>query len=179
MAQITVGGCDPSLAAFGMCKGVFDTGTSLLTITAIALIETKPKSKKDVRTNSHDVLRAKKLYESMQEFFADCTYVATEIPVGSQMANGMKSYGICCALMATLKQPLIQLTAEEVKLSSGIRNASKAQMIAWATSEYPRLDWPMFAGKYANKSEHMADAIGALTASLRTDEFKLITSTQR
>ena len=179
MAKITVGGSDPSLTSFGMCKGVFDTDTLLLTITDVLLVETEPKSTKSVRTNSHDVLRSKKLYQGMSTFFYDCTYVAAEIPVGSQSANGMKSYGVCCALLSTLPMPLIQVTAKDVKSSSGNPRASKAEMIAWAATKYPHLAWPSSStGRYLKKCEHIADAIGALEASMRSDEFKLITNTR-
>lgn len=103
--------------------------------------------------------------------------MCVEIPVGSQSARSMASYGICIGVVASIDKPLIQVTPAEVKLvATGSKTASKDDMIKWATEMYPEGQWLTTNKKgvvsFVNKNEHMADAIAAMHAGVKTDQFK-------
>ena len=106
-----------------------------------------------------------------------------EVPVGSQSARAMASYGVCIGLLAALSdKPLIEVTPTEVKLAAvGSKTASKQEMISWASDLYPHLNWIKSRGKseLADKNEHIADAIGAIHAGILTDEFARLVAAVR
>jgi Holliday junction resolvasome RuvABC endonuclease subunit len=71
--------------------------------------------------------------------------------------------------------PLITLTAREVKEQAvGDPNASKEQMVEWATqfdTSYEDM-WPTHRGKIVmGKAEHMADALGAINAAINLEKL--------
>lgn len=177
---IRVAGLDPSMRNFGMVKGTLDITSGVFLPDTIYLATTAADTKKQkvVRKNSLDLLRAKTLFEAMQKFLRDVDFVFVEIPVGSQTARAMTSYGMCIGLLVSISHiPMIQVTPNEVKLITGNgKNATKEQMIQWAYSLYPNLDW--FRRKVkgveelTKKNEHIADAIAAVHAGLESDQFK-------
>ncbi len=163
-----IGGFDPSISNFGMVKGTY-IGSLLLT--EISITQTKPSKLKQIRKSSDDLERARKLYSGMQSFFADVDVICVEIPHGSQSARAMASYGICIGLLASLNKPLIQISAIENKRAALNKpTGTKEEMIEWAMALHPDLNW------YHTKSkdEHIADAISAIYAGMKTDMFKLI-----
>jgi Holliday junction resolvasome RuvABC endonuclease subunit len=179
MALITVAGLDPSLRNFGMVKGTVDTAQpDTFRLQQMALQETTAGAKtKQVRKNSDDLERARLLYRTMTEFLQGVELVMVEVPVGSQSADGMKSYGVCLGLLSTIGLPMIQVTPTEVKLAAvGTKTASKLDMIHWAVDKYPTASWftRKLLGKHTltNKNEHLADAVAAVHAGMNTDEFK-------
>lgn len=93
----------------------------------------------------------------------------------------MASYGICIGVLGGLRAfgiPFFEVTPTEVKLATvGKKTASKMEIIERAMKLYPGDFWPMVtrSGKTsvsATKAEHMADAIGAIEAGLRTSQFQ-------
>lgn len=170
---ITIGGFDPSLRNFGMVKGNYYLDHSGFELTDMYLAQTQKNTSKDIRTNSHDLAEAKTAYNAIHNFFSDVDIVAVEIPVGSQSAAAMKSYGVCIGLLASFTIPLIQLTAKEIKKTAcGNPNATKKDMISWATKEFPEAKWLTYGGKLTNANEHLADGLGAIYAAAETDMFK-------
>ena len=181
MSKIFVTGVDPSLSNFGLVRGWIDLDSNEFHPIALRLCETKPdKTNKTVRKNSQDLERIQQLYKAFQEEISPSDLIVAEIPVGSQSARSMASYGACLGILASaVDWPLIQLTPAEVKVASvGSKTASKADMIKWATNLYPNLDWFKTVRKgivtYSNKNEHLADAIAAIHAAVQTNEFKQI-----
>ena len=143
------------------------------------LIETKKGTTKSVRASSDTVSRCREILTGLREFVAGFLgqpiLVFAETPSGSQSAAGMKSYGISCAVIATVDPPAIEVTPHEVKVAAtGNKSASKADMIAWAVSEYPELPWPMRGGKPMNKCEHLADALAVIKAGTKTEQYHRI-----
>ena len=176
MSTIKVMGFDPSFRNFGMAKGSLDIKSGLFSLDELSLSETAPSAKKKVvRQNSVDLIDAKYQYDALMDFADDVQMVFVEIPVGSQSANGMKGYGICIGILAALNKPLIQVTPTEVKMVTGHKNASKAQMIKWASETYPDAPWLTQKRKgqiaLVSKNEHLADAIAAIHAGTLTDQF--------
>jgi Holliday junction resolvasome RuvABC endonuclease subunit len=105
--------------------------------------------------------------------------ICVEIPVGSQSARAMASYGICIGVLASINKPMIQVTPTEVKVAAtGNKSATKREMIIWAFSQNSSLKWLTRTTNGDNilidKNEHMADAMAAIKAGISTDEFKTI-----
>ncbi len=173
-------GLDPSLSNFGMVRGEYLNG--LFVPDRLQLVETKPDSSaKSVRKNSQDLERCRSIYKAMSVFLEPADIVCVEIPIGSQSARAMASYGACIGLLSSIQKPLIQILPAEVKLTAtNSKTASKAQMIAWAPSLYPDLPWSTTTRNgtrtFSNKNEHLADAIAAVHAAMETDYFKSLTA---
>lgn len=178
--EINIVGFDPSMSNFGCIAAKLNLNTGILTNVIPHLIEAPPEPKsKQVRQNSMDLNRARHLFENMTSFIAQHKpdVICVEIPVGSQSARAMASYGMCIGLLASIDTPLIQVTPAEVKLrAAGSKTTTKAQMIEWATATYPEASWATVKRKgvieYTAKNEHLADALGAIYAGVKTDEFK-------
>lgn len=180
--KLKVVGFDPSLSNWGVVIGSYDKHTKQLVITDAYVIDSKPSKVKDVRTNSKDIMRAEDLYKESLRAMEDAIFVSAEVPVGSQTARAMASYGVCVGVVAALNftLPVIQTTAEEGKiLACNSKTASKADMIAWAMNKHPELPWKyhkdpktgeqVITAKWA---EHVADALASLYVMLETDEVK-------
>lgn len=179
MTNIIIAGLDPSLSNFGMVKGSLDIEDgSFELFNTMVIAKTEPiKGKKVVRKNSEDLHRARTLFNTMTEFLKDVDMVCVEIPVGSQSARAMASYGICIGVIASIKCSMIQVTPAEVKIAAtGNKTASKADMIKWATESFPQAHWltRKVNGEltYTNANEHLADALAAIHAGVVTDEFE-------
>ncbi len=167
-------GIDPSFRNFGYAMSAYVDGS--LHMEKIALVETaKGKNLKQVRKSSDDFRRAREQADGLLEMFRyDPHIVMVEVPHGSQSASGALSKGVCLGVLASINVPVVQLTEQEVKKGSiGKKNASKAEMIEWATALYPELEWPTYGGKFQLKCEHMADAIATIHAGILTDEFQM------
>jgi hypothetical protein len=174
--SLIIVGLDPSLRNFGMMKCMLDS--SGLHYISHRLIQPEINKGKQVRKNSSDLERARMLYLELRSFLVGVDIVCVEIPVGSQSARSMASYGICIGVLSSIEQPLIQVTPSEVKLATGqTKNASKAEMITWAVNNYPDIPWMTKTQKgvttYIADNEHLADALAALIAGTKTDTFKL------
>lgn len=176
-------GIDASLSNFGFALTDVNMDTLKFEVEELLLIETKPGHQKKVRKNSDDLERCRKHVDAMRFMTSKAQMVCVEMPVGSQSARAMASYGACMGILAGCDLPMIQVTPYEVKLAAvGIKTASKEEMIAWAYNAYPGLNWlpgvksgknaSKHPGFIAGKNEHLADAIAAVEAGLKTDDFK-------
>ena len=183
--MIKVLGIDPSLSNFGfaMCNVTVEGGKTKIDVHNLILTATEVEDKatrKKVRKNSTDLERARILAGAVALATNWADVIAVEVPVGSQSARAMASYGICIGVLASITKPLLQLTPTEVKLAGfGDKNASKEEMISWATSLYPQANWLRHNGKITQKNEHLADAVAAVHAATLLDEFKLLTAITR
>ena len=172
-------GVDPSLRNFGIVVAELDINTMEFKIQEMRLIESEDNAKKakTVRKNSDDLRRAKLLHDGFVELCQGATIAFVEVPVGSQSARAMASYGICIGVLSACPIPMIQLTPTEVKLAmTGEKTATKDEMIEAAVKAHPYAKWMTrkVKGEIAllNDNEHLADATGAITAGILTNEFK-------
>jgi len=178
--KVKILGLDPSLSNFGIVKATLDMVDLSIRIDDLVLIETEREGKrKVVRQNSEDLARAKLLHDGLQKHAQGAALVFAEVPVGSQSARAMASYGVCIGVLASCPVPIIQVTPSEVKqIATGHKNATKQEMIEWAVAKYPDAGW--FAQKKGgvlrplNKNEHLADATAAIEAGLATDQFRQV-----
>ncbi|MGV8863225.1 MAG: hypothetical protein ACOH2T_18925 [Pseudomonas sp.] len=175
--RIPVVGFDPSLRNWGVAVSQLDLTSGLLDTPSLSLVQTTNGKGKQVRQNSADLQVAEELATAALALARKAKVVFVECPVGSQSSRAMASYGICVGILGAIRAegiPLIEVTPLEVKLvMSGLKTATKHQMIDAAVNAYPGANWPMHQGKVsASKAEHMADAIGAIHAGVRTPTFQ-------
>lgn len=180
---INVLGFDPSLRNWGIAKGkllLSSTGKpEHIVIDNISVTQPILPTSKQLRVNSKDLDSANQLYKAAMEALNEAQAVFVEVPVGSQSSRAMASYGICIGVLGALREsgiPFFEVTPTEVKISSvGSKTASKSDMINWAVKYHPEAGWPMSRGSIvAGKAEHMADAIAAIHAGIKTQPFQQI-----
>lgn len=174
---IPVLGMDPSLRNWGLAEASLDLSSGVLTSPVLSLVQTKdPEGGKQVRQNSKDLSLAEQLAEPVMAMARKAKVIFVEVPVGSQSARAMASYGICVGVLGAVRAlgiPLIEVTALESKLTfTGDRNATKRDMIEKAYSIYPNSNFPMHNGKIPDKAEHLADAIASIHSGVRTPTFQ-------
>jgi Holliday junction resolvasome RuvABC endonuclease subunit len=173
--QLRVLGIDPSLSNFGFAAGLLDITTDTLKISELKLIETVPEKKgKNVRQSSLDYTRAVALYEALTENVAGADMIFVEMPVGSQSSRAQTSYGICIGLIASITDiPVVQVSPSEVKKATvGSNTATKDEMIAWAFERHPGANWKLNKlNKPLRKMEHVADAVAAIEAGLKSQQY--------
>jgi len=175
--KIPVLGMDPSMSNWGLAHADLDLSTGLLDTPTLELISPRTVSGKQVRQNSKDLQRAEDLAKPVLERCRQARAIFVEVPVGSKSARAMASYGFCVGILGTLRAEgiqLIEVTPTEVKVAlSGDANATKRRMIDAASELYPEANWPpLFKGRLPEKSEHLADAIGAIHAGANTPVFQ-------
>ena len=177
--HLKVVGFDPSLRNWGISKGVLSPDG--LQIHQVDLINPELPKGKQVRQNSLDLESAKQLCQAAIDAAKDADAIFVEVPVGSQSARAMASYGIVCGVLGALRAtgiPFFEVTPNEVKLVSvGKKTATKQEMIEWAINAHPEANWPVYnrQGKLQvseAKAEHMADATAAIYAGIATNEFQ-------
>lgn len=155
-------GIDPSLCNFGVAIGEVINGS--LIIDKLLLFQTSKSNKKPKPTaGEDDIRRAIQIIEFIRRL-PRYDLIFAEIPTGSQSARSAKSAGICLGILAGIEN-LRGVTPVEVKQAAGLkRTATKAEMIHWAKSLYPNLNW------YNKlKDEHLADAIAVIHAGLKSN----------
>jgi hypothetical protein len=173
-------GFDPSMRNWGIAYGTFDVLTKDVIITSLDIAKTTKSKDKTIRTNSSDLDRAETLAESALAAVQGAQAVFVEVPVGSRSAVAAKSYGMCIGILGALRANGISfflVTPDEVKAVSGIKNASKKEMIEWAMKKYPDINWPMqtelgVTSVVVSTAEHMADAVAAIHAGINSQPFK-------
>lgn len=176
--RIPVLGMDPSFRNWGLASAFLDLESGELSTPQLGIVQTGDEPKgKQVRQNSHDLIGATTLYKETQSWVNFAKVIFVEVPHGSQSAAAMKGYGVVLGVLGSIIAsgiPIIQVTeAENKKVFTGSRTATKDQMIAKAVELYPDANWPMHNKKLsASKAEHMADAIAAIHAGVLTSEFQ-------
>lgn len=174
--KIPVVGFDPSLRHWGIAEAQLDLTTGILDTPKLTLIEPKHKKGRQVRQNSTDLAIAEMLAQEALRAAQGAKVIFVEVPVGSKSARAMASYGVCLGILGSIRaagHPLIEVTPAEVKLSlTANEQATKEQMIQAAMALYPKANFPTHNNKVTSKSEHVADAIGAIHAGTRTQVFQ-------
>jgi Holliday junction resolvasome RuvABC endonuclease subunit len=174
--KIPVLGMDPSLRNWGLASAMLDLDTGVMDTPYLQLVCPEDLKGKQTRNNSNDLHLAEQLGTPVLDAVKRAKVIFVEVPVGSQSSRAMASYGICVGILGVVRSlqiPLIEVTANECKLAlTGIKNATKAQMIAEAVKLYPLANFPRHGGKITQKSEHVADAISAIYAGVNTPTFQ-------
>jgi Holliday junction resolvasome RuvABC endonuclease subunit len=179
--KIKIIGIDPAIRNFGMAIAMLDLQTLTYEIENLILLETGKETGKVVRQNSDDLRRARVLAKGMVAACQGVTLAFAEVPVGSQSARAMASYGMCVGVLAACPVPLIEVTPSEVKLAAvGHKQAAKEEMIEWAVAKFPKAQWLYRKLKGSmvpmNDNEHLADAVASIEAGIRTQQFEQVRS---
>lgn len=178
---IKVVGIDPSLRNWGIAEGLLDLETKKLRIECLTTVNPVISVGKQVRQNSKDLESALQLYEQTKAHAAHAKAVFVEVPVGSQSARAMASYGICVGVLGALRasgSPFFEVTPTEVKMAAvGRKTATKQQMIEWARTTHPEATWPTYRRNGAllvseSIAEHQADAVAAIYAGMACNQFQ-------
>lgn len=174
---IRVVGFDPSLRNWGIAKGTLSRTDLRLQVHEVSVVNPVLPTGKQVRQNSLDLESAKQLCKAALDAAKGAQAIFVEVPVGSQSARAMASYGICVGVLGALRAtgiPFFEVTPTEVKVAAvGYKNATKQDMIQWAVSKHPEANWPRCRGAISEaKAEHMADATGAIYAGLSCNSFQ-------
>lgn len=177
MAVLNVLGMDPSLRNWGLAAGKLDTATSAVDIRRLDVFRIPEPVGKQIRVNSKDLHVARGLMERVHPYMKSAGVCFAEVPVGSQSARAMVSYGVCVTVLGAnqaLGCPFIEVSPLEVKMATvGKKTASKMEMIEWAMDRYPNAPWPYHNGKLnTGLAEHMADACAAIEAGLKTPVYQ-------
>jgi Holliday junction resolvasome RuvABC endonuclease subunit len=182
-------GLDPSLTHTGIAIMEYDTDTRGLDVSELRLIVTENQKGKQVRQNSDDLRRAREIVAGMHAACEGALFAVSEIPMGAQSARAATAFGMVIGMLANLPVPLIQVSPLEVKMAAvGHRQASKEEMIEWASTKHPNANWirqekngrvktklgfkEWKVGDLVNDNEHLADAVAVCEAGTLTDQFK-------
>lgn len=194
MAVITMMGIDPSLTATGWTIAQVDTETcKIVSIVELGLIETAPTKNKQVRKSSDTLARARTIAQKLNERmrFHGVKVGVSEVPSGAQSASASHAFGICVGILASVPIPLIEVSPTEVKVAAtGSKIADKEDMVRWALT-VPGAEEAFFASEVdlwaarandwefkvrgknvGKKAEHPADAVGAVEAALKSNQFR-------
>lgn len=174
--KIPVVGFDPSLRNWGIAESMLDLDTGYLDTPVLSIVETVDLTGKQVRQNSNDLYVAEQLAKGAIPAARRAKAIFVEVPVGSQSARAMASYGVCVGVLGAIRSlgiPLIEVTPTEVKVAfTGNKTATKEEMIAEAIKLYPQANFPNQRGRITAKTEHVADAIAAIHAGVNTPMFQ-------
>ena len=188
MSTLRLCGLDPSLRNWGIAHAVYHMATGKLSLAGLDVIQPVLNKGKQVRQTSMDLDSAKQLHEAAYNAAVNADVVFVEVPIGSQSARAMASYGVCVGVLGSLQSagiPLFTVTPTEVKMATvGSKTATKEEMINWAVANYPGSEWPIVRAKgsvtiNASKAEHMADALGSIQAGIALASFKQLLSIYR
>lgn len=183
MSKIHVLGCDPAFSNFGLAHAIVDVDTLEIEVLALDLIETEKDKNKTIRRSSDDLKRARLIYEGFVKASEGKAVIFSEVPSGTQSARASWALGIAMGILSAAPIPLIQLTPNEIKISTAGKNATKREMIDWAAELHPKAPWltQKRKGQIAllNKNEHLADAVAAIHCGIESEQFRQVLEMHR
>lgn len=178
--KIRILGIDPALANTGFCRAIYDVPTGLVSVERFRLLHTERADHKQVRRSSDYLRRARDILEALREEAAGCALAVAEIPQGGQSAAAASALMLATGVLAACPVPLIEISPQEVKAvvrgSGGVAKVEKAEVIEFALDRHPEAPWLRKNSRgvpsFLNKNEHLADALVAVYAGLRTPMFQ-------
>lgn len=142
------------------------------------VVHTHIKEDHTTRKAELDIRSATMLYEGVSEFIEGSDIVTVEVPTGSQDAKAATARGVCLGVIGSVRtDKFIYVTPQSVKKIIGKPDATKAEVVQWASERHPEAPWPKWGNKInISQAEHMADAIVSIYAAAQTKEFKQLIS---
>lgn len=171
---------DPSLNHWGLSEAILDLSEGTLSTPIGSIIEPTDLVGKNIRVNTNDQWRAEQLAVSVLNACRRAKCIFVEVPVGSQSARAMASYGICVGILGAVRAlgiPYIQVSPDENKrVFAGKKGATKKEMISKLIETYPDVVLPQgkTKGSIGDKSEHIADATASIHSGVLTSEFQTL-----
>ena len=143
-------------------------GSSITPVDWFVSVTDKSKAKGGVAEDTVNRVRTtiNKINEIIKLWEPDvCT---GEFPSGSQSSQAAKGYGISCAFLALLPNPIFVTPFDVKKFVNGTNSASKEDVMSLAREMFPAFNWEV--DKKGNlikaRMEHVADAIIIACAGL-------------
>jgi hypothetical protein len=155
---------DPSLRNWGVAILDYDPIHDVIEVVSVDVIKTKPIKKSKLPKSQQDLEAAQALIQGVLDYASSADVIVIELPIGSQSAAAMKSYGICIGITACLTElqiPFIYKSPYDIKRVVGKKETSKEEIIDWVHERHPNK-----LSKYKNSAEHQADAIVAAYSAL-------------
>jgi Holliday junction resolvasome RuvABC endonuclease subunit len=179
-------GIDMAFANVGLARVLINPEGPLVSIECLDLhlLQTERGDRKVVRASSDDLRRAQELHAGLRAFVQDAQFAFAEVPSGAKDANAARLLGMATGVLAGLQIPVIEVSPMEVKEAvTGKRSQKgvpKPVIIEWAAKRWPDAPWLRHAragkgykpGDLMNDNEHLADAMAAVQAGVRTPEFQ-------
>ena len=171
---ILVVGIDAALANLGLVKATVDPySLEVLDIIALKLVSTEKMQENGVRVSADRMRRGREILQEMRVFCYGSRIAIAEVPEGSQSAAASMALGIATGLLCACPLPLVDVSPYDVKKASvGKATASKEEMRQWAYGKFPNAPWLNQKGRKTQANEHLADALAAVYAGVRTQLFK-------
>ena len=163
---------DPSLRNTAIVFGMINN--DVIKLGGSAIIHTTKTEHKQVRASSDLVERSRSLLNGVKKYIDihKPDIVFAETPSGAQSYNSAISYAISCAIIAIVEPQPIEVTPQEVKTITGLKNPSKKEIIDLVNSKYPDFLPKKKDGKILlAEAEHFADAIIIAEAGLKTKQY--------
>ena len=182
--NIKIVAMDPSMRNWGMATIILDLDTFEFYVKDLDVIHSNKDPKKAKKKSSRDIMTVEELLDGIIPIVSDADVIIAETPIGGRDSSAALSYSICISIIAAINvsfTKVFEVTPNEVKLNV-VKNATKAQMIDWATRLHPEAPWKYRTVKgeqviITGFAEHVSDAIGALYAASKKEAFfKLIKS---
>lgn len=188
--EITMMGLDPGLGSTGYAVASIDLTTRQISkVISVGLVETDRQKLKQVRQTSDNLRRARHQVDTLKAIIDEhgVSMIAMEMCAAAQHIYPTFSSGVMIGVAASLGREIIEVLPHEVKVAAtGDKGATKARIVAWAVglTGKRKVGWPTSSransfgvrlrDAYVSKSaEHPADALGAIQASLNTEQFKI------
>ena len=182
----TVLGIDPGLAFTGFAIARVQGRSDIIqSVQAIGLVESKVNYDLGNKSNGQ-VTRAGWLNTMLSHYITEYKVdaIACEMPYLSGRAFANFAHGLTMGAIAALNIPMLLVRPQQVKAAASRKSATKRDVILWALSRTKKdfLPWPTsrtpntlgleFQGKQvAAYAEHLADALAAIQAGIRTKEW--------
>lgn len=181
-SKIHVVGLDPSQSNFGIVEATINVDTLEIEIETMKVVSTESESAKGVIKVSDNLRRAKEIQAELRKACVGKSMAIAEIPLMITTMNpkiaSLANYnsGMMVGILSAIQIPLIQVFPKDVKLAmTNLKDACKEEMIEAAMLKHPTAPWIMrkLRGKMipTNANEHLADAVGALYAGIKTEQF--------
>jgi Holliday junction resolvasome RuvABC endonuclease subunit len=190
MSGIIIIGIDPGLKSTGFAAAEVDVAASSISrVLEVGTVSTERKVTRDTRKTSDDLRRAKIQYDELEKI---CdrhrpSALAIELCTTTPYTLSTFSFGVMVGVVAGLGIPTIEVLPHELKRAvTGHKRATKADVISWAIekTQLDGLKWPTsqrsnklgltYNGRHVSlAAEHPADALAAIEAALRTEQYRL------
>lgn len=176
--NIKIVAMDPSMRNWGIAIIRMDLDNYEYYVEDLQVIQSNKDPKKANKKSSRDIMTVEELISGLFPILEDADVILAEIPIGGRDSSAALSYSICISILAVINKQfskVFEVTPHEVKLNV-VKNATKAQMIEWATRMHPEAPWKYRTLKgnqviISGFAEHVSDAIGVLYAASKKKSF--------
>lgn len=193
MSTLRILGIDPGLSNMGYAVADVDARSATITaVREVGISQAERQNLLGVRKTSDHLRRAMIQAKALRQI-ADAhgvAAVAMEMVTLTPYKHPTFSFGVMTGIVAGLGLPVIEVLPHEVKFAAtGDKRGSKRDIVAWAIRKTGKrsLAWPTSARENAFRltyrgqnvakiAEHPADALAAVEAAVRTEQFRFAAS---